>query len=68
MHCHAGSLTLDGRRRLRQLDGAVYADGAPGAAACQTPVVVSTRTAAAATVLSVALAPSGGQAVMLKPD
>lgn len=46
----------------------VYADGAPGAAACQTPVVVSTRTATAATVLSVALAPSGGQAVMLKPD
>ncbi|WP_333735889.1 glycoside hydrolase family 97 C-terminal domain-containing protein [Streptomyces sp. IBSBF 2806] len=45
----------------------VYADGAPGAA-CQTPVVVSTRTATAATVLSVALAPSGGQAVMLKPD
>ncbi|MFF4256766.1 glycoside hydrolase family 97 catalytic domain-containing protein [Streptomyces sp. NPDC001663] len=44
----------------------VYADGTPGTNAYQTPVVVSTRTVTSATVLSVAMAPSGGQAVVLK--
>ncbi|MDQ0688645.1 alpha-glucosidase [Streptomyces achromogenes] len=46
----------------------VYADGTPGASAYQTPVVVSTRTVTSATALSMAMAPSGGQAVMLKPS
>jgi len=46
----------------------VYADGTPGTSAYQTPVVVSTRTVTSATVLSVAMAPSGGQAVVLKPS
>ena len=44
----------------------VYADGTPGTNAYQTPVVVSTRIVTSATVLSVAMAPSGGQAVVLK--
>ncbi|WP_258193921.1 glycoside hydrolase family 97 protein [Streptomyces sp. MA5143a] len=46
----------------------VYADGTPGTSAYQTPVVVSTRTVTSATVLSMAMAPSGGQAVVLKPS
>jgi alpha-glucosidase len=46
----------------------VYADGTPGASAYQTPVVVSSRTVTSATALSVAMAPSGGQAVVLKPS
>ncbi|MEU0219668.1 glycoside hydrolase family 97 C-terminal domain-containing protein, partial [Streptomyces sp. NPDC006265] len=46
----------------------VYADGTPGTSAYQTPVVVSTRTVTSATVLSAAMAPSGGQAVVLKPS
>ncbi|WP_069767793.1 hypothetical protein [Streptomyces sp. LUP30] len=74
MHCHAGSLTPDGRR-----DGPVPAPPgsvppgllkgtavAVGAAA--VGIGATGTAAAAATVLSVALAPSGGQAVMLKPD
>ncbi|MDH6502480.1 hypothetical protein M2156_008790 [Streptomyces sp. SAI-149] len=46
----------------------VYADGTPGTSAYQTPVVVSTRTVTSATVLSAAMAPSGGKAVVLKPS
>ncbi|MFF4505776.1 glycoside hydrolase family 97 catalytic domain-containing protein [Streptomyces sp. NPDC001401] len=46
----------------------VYADGTPGTSAYQTPVVKSTRTVTSATVLSVAMAPAGGQAVVLKPN
>ncbi|MFI7407788.1 glycoside hydrolase family 97 catalytic domain-containing protein [Streptomyces sp. NPDC049627] len=46
----------------------VYADGTPGTSAYQTPVTVSTRTVTSATALSVAMAPSGGQAVILKPS
>ena len=46
----------------------VYADGTPGTSAYQTPVVVSTRTVTSATTLSVAMAPSGGQAVVLRPS
>jgi alpha-glucosidase len=46
----------------------VYADGTPGAAPYQTPVVVSTQTVTAESTLSVAMAPAGGQAVVLKPS
>ncbi|MFI8071792.1 glycoside hydrolase family 97 catalytic domain-containing protein [Streptomyces sp. NPDC086033] len=46
----------------------VYADGTPGAAPYQTPVVVSTRSVTAQSTLSVAMAPAGGQAVVLKPS
>ncbi|WTW91768.1 glycoside hydrolase family 97 protein [Streptomyces canus] len=46
----------------------VYADGTPGAAPYQTPVVVSTRSVTADSTLSVAMAPAGGQAVVLKPS
>ena len=45
----------------------VYADGTPGASPYQTPVVVSTRTVTSATKLDVAMAPAGGQAIVLKP-
>ncbi|NGO41220.1 glycoside hydrolase family 97 protein [Streptomyces ureilyticus] len=45
----------------------VYADGTPGASPYQTPVVVSTRTVTSATKLDVAMAPAGGQAIILKP-
>ncbi len=34
----------------------------------QTPVAVSTRTVTSATALSMAMAPSGGQAVVLRPN
>lgn len=46
----------------------VYADGTPGAAPYQTPVVVSTQSVTAENTLSVAMAPAGGQAVVLKPS
>ncbi|MER6125476.1 glycoside hydrolase family 97 catalytic domain-containing protein [Streptomyces sp. NPDC001795] len=46
----------------------VYADGTPGSSPYQTPVVVSTRTVTSATTLSVAMAPAGGQAVILRPS
>ncbi|WP_316773413.1 glycoside hydrolase family 97 protein [Streptomyces sasae] len=46
----------------------VYADGTPGTYPYQTPVVKSTRTVTSATVLGVAMAPAGGQAVVLKPN
>ncbi|MGW2724393.1 glycoside hydrolase family 97 catalytic domain-containing protein [Streptomyces sp. NPDC001492] len=46
----------------------VYADGTPGTSAYQTPVVKSTRTVTSATVLSMAMAPAGGQAVVLQPS
>ncbi|MEW2114690.1 glycoside hydrolase family 97 catalytic domain-containing protein [Streptomyces sp. NPDC005474] len=46
----------------------VYADGTPGASPYQTPVVVSTRTVTSATTLNVAMAPAGGQAIILKPS
>lgn len=45
----------------------VYADGTPGAQPYTTPVVVSSRQVTPATVLDVAMAPSGGQAVVLTP-
>ncbi|MFC9129769.1 glycoside hydrolase family 97 catalytic domain-containing protein [Streptomyces sp. NPDC057099] len=45
----------------------VYADGTPGANPYQTPVVVGTRTVTRADTLDVAMAPAGGQAVVLKP-
>ncbi|MFD5839095.1 glycoside hydrolase family 97 catalytic domain-containing protein [Streptomyces collinus] len=46
----------------------VYADGAPGTSPYQTPVVVSSRTVTSATRLDVAMAPAGGQAIILKPS
>ncbi|AXE87347.1 glycoside hydrolase family 97 protein [Streptomyces sp. Go-475] len=46
----------------------VYADGTPGAKPYQTPVVVGTRTVTAADTLDVAMAPAGGQAVVLTPS
>ena len=46
----------------------VYGDGTPGTSAYQTPVVLSTRTLTSATVLDVAMAPAGGQAVVLRPS
>ncbi|MGA5360747.1 glycoside hydrolase family 97 catalytic domain-containing protein [Streptomyces purpurascens] len=46
----------------------VYADGTPGASPYQTPVVVSTRTVTRADTLDVAMAPAGGQAVVLRPS
>ncbi|MFF0013804.1 glycoside hydrolase family 97 catalytic domain-containing protein [Streptomyces sp. NPDC005374] len=46
----------------------VYADGTPGINPYQTPVVVSTRTVTSGTTLSVAMAPAGGQALVLKPS
>ncbi|WP_327667497.1 glycoside hydrolase family 97 protein [Streptomyces sp. NBC_00485] len=46
----------------------VYADGTPGTSAYQTPVVVSTRSVTSATTLNVAMAPAGGQAIILKPS
>ncbi|MFD5834180.1 glycoside hydrolase family 97 catalytic domain-containing protein [Streptomyces collinus] len=45
----------------------VYADGIPGANPYQTPVVVGTRTVTADGTLDMAMAPAGGQAVVLKP-
>ncbi|MEV3914445.1 glycoside hydrolase family 97 protein [Streptomyces canus] len=46
----------------------VYADGTPGASPYQTPVVVNSRTVTSATALDVAMAPAGGQAIILKPS
>jgi alpha-glucosidase len=46
----------------------IYADGTPGSSPFRTPVVVSTQTVTSATTLSVAMAPAGGQAVVLKPS
>ncbi|MEU6177635.1 glycoside hydrolase family 97 protein [Streptomyces coeruleorubidus] len=46
----------------------VYADGTPGTSPFRTPVVVGTRTVTAADTLDVAMAPAGGQAVVLKPS
>ncbi|MET9813452.1 glycoside hydrolase family 97 catalytic domain-containing protein [Streptomyces sp. NPDC006355] len=46
----------------------VYADGTPGAKPYQTPVVVGTRSVTAADTLDVAMAPAGGQAVVLTPS
>ena len=46
----------------------VYADGTPGTAPYQTPVVVGTQAVTSATTLSVAMAPAGGQAIVLKPS
>ncbi|MER6069630.1 glycoside hydrolase family 97 catalytic domain-containing protein [Streptomyces sp. NPDC001817] len=43
----------------------LYADGTPGSSPYQTPVVVSTQTVTSSTTLSVAMAPAGGQAVVL---
>ncbi|QWB24315.1 MULTISPECIES: glycoside hydrolase family 97 protein [Streptomyces] len=45
----------------------VYADGTPGASPYQTPVVVGTRSVTRADSLDVAMAPAGGQAVVLRP-
>ncbi|MFI6373782.1 glycoside hydrolase family 97 catalytic domain-containing protein [Streptomyces sp. NPDC050546] len=44
----------------------VYADGTPGASPYQTAVVVGTRTVTRADTLDVAMAPAGGQAVVLR--
>jgi alpha-glucosidase len=46
----------------------VYADGTPGSSPFRTPVVVGTRTVTAADTLDVAMAPAGGQAVVLTPS
>ncbi|GKQ38932.1 glycoside hydrolase family 97 protein [Streptomyces sp. A012304] len=46
----------------------VYADGTPGTSPFRTPVVVSTRTVTADTTLDVAMAPAGGQAIVLRPS
>jgi alpha-glucosidase len=46
----------------------VYSDGTPGTTPYRTPVVVSTRTVTSATVLDVAMAGAGGQAVVLRPS
>ncbi|MEU9166572.1 glycoside hydrolase family 97 catalytic domain-containing protein [Streptomyces sp. NPDC048420] len=46
----------------------VYGDGTPGASPYQTPVVVSTQTVTSESTLNVAMAPAGGQAVVLKPS
>ncbi|MET7729966.1 glycoside hydrolase family 97 catalytic domain-containing protein [Streptomyces sp. NPDC005402] len=46
----------------------VYADGTPGAAPYQTPVVVSSQSVTSESTLSIAMAPAGGQAVVLKPS
>lgn len=46
----------------------VYADGTPGSSPFRTPVVVGTQTVTAETTLDVAMAPAGGQAVILKPS
>ncbi|GGX14458.1 alpha-glucosidase [Streptomyces lomondensis] len=46
----------------------VYADGTPAAQPFRTPVVVSTRTVTAADTLDVAMAPAGGQAIVLRPS
>ena len=43
----------------------IYADGTPGSSPYRTPVAVSTRTVTSSTTLSVAMAPAGGQAVVL---
>lgn len=46
----------------------IHSDGTPGAKPYQTPVVVSTRTVTSATTLDVAMAPAGGQAIILRPS
>lgn len=46
----------------------VYADGTPDSSPFRTPVVVSTQTVTSATTLDVAMAGSGGQAVILRPS
>ncbi|MER6027766.1 glycoside hydrolase family 97 catalytic domain-containing protein [Streptomyces sp. NPDC001851] len=46
----------------------VYADGTPGSSPYRTPVVVSTQSVTSSTTLSVAMAPAGGQAVVLRRD
>ncbi|WP_416984686.1 glycoside hydrolase family 97 catalytic domain-containing protein [Streptomyces sp. T028] len=46
----------------------IHADGTPGTSPYQTPVVVSTRTVTAQTALTVAMAPAGGQAIILGPS
>jgi alpha-glucosidase len=45
----------------------VYADGTPGSSPFRTPVVVSTRTVTSESVLDVAMAGAGGQAIILTP-
>lgn len=45
----------------------VYADGAPGAKPSATPVTVSEQRVSSRTVLRVAMAPAGGQAIVLTP-
>jgi alpha-glucosidase len=51
----------EGRWRAR-----IFADGAPGAEARLTPVEITTREVARTGVLDLALAPSGGQAVLFE--
>jgi alpha-glucosidase len=45
----------------------VYADGTPASPPYRTPTVVSSASVTSASSLSMVLAPSGGQAVILKP-
>jgi alpha-glucosidase len=45
----------------------VFADGPPGRAAFEMPVVIRKVEVTAASVLSLALAPSGGQAILFEP-
>lgn len=46
----------------------VYADGTPGTSPYQTPVIVGTQPVTAGTTLGIAMAASGGQAVILRPS
>ncbi|MDN0200509.1 glycoside hydrolase family 97 protein [Streptomyces sp. S.PNR 29] len=46
----------------------VYADGTPGSSPFRTPVVVSTQAVTSDTVLDVAMASAGGQAIVLTPS
>lgn len=46
----------------------IYADGTPGSSPYRTPVTVSTQTVTSSTTLRLAMAPAGGQAVVLSHD
>jgi alpha-glucosidase len=46
----------------------IYADGTPATSAYATPVTVGSKTVGASTTLAMTLAPSGGQAVILRPS
>jgi alpha-glucosidase len=70
-----GAMTNEAARRLSVPLGflgeglwraRIFADGAPGAEARLTPVEITTREVARTGVLDLALAPSGGQAVLFE--